>query len=282
MIQLTDVTKYYGRTRAVDGLSLAISQPGIYCLLGKNGAGKTTMLKLIAGHINASAGDIRVSGREVDMMHMPENVHFIESNAPQFNMKLRSLFRAAAELSDSDLEFSLALAARFKLDLNKRYRQLSFGMKVMVNTILGMASQKQILFLDEPVLGFDAVMRKTFYDLLLESCQARPKIVIISTHLIDEMATVAEKLLIVNDGKLLLYSGMDEIEEKAYTVTGLAEPVEAAVAGLNVIGETKAGGFVSKFVFDRRVEGGAQYSVANLGLQDFFVSLVGAQQEEAS
>ncbi len=275
MIQLTDVSKYYGQTRALDGLSLSLQQPDIYCLLGRNGAGKTTLLKLIAGHIDASAGDIRVNGQNVNMLHMPDDVHFIESNASQFNMKLRALFHAAAQLGDSDYKFALALAAKFKLDLNKRYRQLSFGMKVMVNTILGMASTKEVLILDEPVLGFDAVMRKNFYNLLLECCQTRPKTVIISTHLIDEMTTVAGQLVIIDAGRLLLHSRMDEIEEKAYSVTGMGEQVEAAVAGLNVIGETRAGGFVSKFVFDRRIEGSAQVSVANLGLQDFFVSLVG-------
>ncbi len=277
MIQLTDVNKYYGHTRALDGISLSLQMPGIYCLLGRNGAGKTTLLKLIAGHINASSGNVQVNGRSVNMLQMPEDVHFIESNAAQFNMKLRALFRAAEKLGDSDYEFALMLAAKFKLDLNKRYKQLSFGMKVMVNTILGMASTKKILILDEPVLGFDAVMRKNFYNLLLESNQSKPKTIIISTHLIDEMTTVAGQLVIIDAGRLLLHSPMDEIAEKAYSVTGLAEPVEAAVEGLNVIGETRAGGFVSKYVFDKRVEGNAQVSVANLGLQDFFVSLVGEE-----
>ncbi len=277
MIQLQDLSKYYGHTLAIDGLSLNLSGPGIYCLLGKNGAGKTTLLKLLAGHIDASAGSVQINGHTAGMLHMPPAVHYIESNASQFNMRLKALFATAAKLSDLNLPLALELAAKFKLDLHKRYKQLSFGMKVMVNTILGLASQKKILLLDEPVLGFDAVMRKTFYDLLLESAEGSDKIILISTHLIDEIAAIASKLIIINQGKLLLYSDMNEIDEKAYMVTGPAAPVQQATQGLNVIGQTTAGGFVSKYVFDTRIEGSDQYSVAPLGLQDFFISLVGEE-----
>ncbi len=277
MIQLQDLSKYYGKTLAIDSLNLDINQPGIYCLLGKNGAGKTTLLKLLAGHISPSAGTVRVNGHAAGTLHMPPAVHYVESNASQFNMPLASLFKTASNLSDLNLEQALHLAAKFKLDLHKRYKQLSFGMKVMVNTILGLASQKAIVLLDEPVLGFDAVMRKTFYDLLLENAENSGKIILISTHLIDEIAAVAGKLIIVDKGRLLLYSDVNEIDEKAYMVTGPAEFVLPATQGLNVIGETKAGGFVSKYVFDTRIESTAQYSVAPLGLQDFFVSLVGEE-----
>lgn len=156
MIELTDVSKYYGRTLAINALSLSVQENGIYCLLGRNGAGKSTLMKLLAGHLNASAGSIAVNGHRVDTHHMPVDVHFIQSDAAQFNMKLKDLLRAAGSLDDGfDVEYSLQLAAKFRLDLNKRYRKLSFGMKVMVNTILGMASNRRVLLLDEPVLGFD-------------------------------------------------------------------------------------------------------------------------------
>lgn len=283
MIKLTDVSKYYGKTTALSGITMSLDDTGIYCLLGRNGAGKTTLMKLIAGHLDASAGSIVVDGKKADMLHMPDSTHFIESGAAQFNMRLRKLFKTAAELNpEFDYDFALELGAKFKLNLDKRYKQLSFGMKVMANTILAMASNKKVLLLDEPTLGFDAVMRKTFYNLLQESVAERPKTVIISTHLIDEVATVAQKLLIIDNGNLLLSADMNDIDERAYSVTGPAPAVEEAVKGLHVIGETRAGGFVSKYVFDRRIEPGEQYTITALGLQDFFVSLVGgAEQEEA-
>ncbi|WP_028560562.1 ATP-binding cassette domain-containing protein [Paenibacillus pinihumi] len=281
MIEFKNVIKDYGKSIALNYFSLSIEQPGIYCLLGRNGAGKTTFLKTLSGHINTTSGDIYVNGRAVSTLAMPEDVHFIESNASQFNMKLADLFRAADDLNPLfDYGFALRNAERFKLDLKKRYNQLSFGMKTMVNTLLGLSSGKEILVLDEPVMGFDPVMRRTFYELLQESCTERPKIVIVSTHLIDEMAQVAEKLIIINKGELVLYTDMNDIDEKAYCVTGPADSVRKATEGLRIIGETKAGGFLSQYVYDNRITGSDKYAVSALGLQDFFIGLVGDGKEE--
>lgn len=278
MITLHNVSKHYGTTQALMDINLSIGQNGIYCLLGQNGAGKTTLMKLLAGHINASEGLVEVNGTTVGMLHMPEDVHFIESGAAQFNMPLHSLFRAAAQLNPSfDLPFALDIASQFNLNLYKKFNQLSFGMKVMANTILGLASNKPVLLLDEPVLGFDAVMRKTFYSLLNESMQKKPKLVVISTHLIDEIATVAEYLLVLKQGRILLQTDINTIDEKAYSVTGPAEAVQKAVQGLNVLENVTAGGFLSAYVFDKRIEPSSQYQVQALSLQDFFISLVGKE-----
>jgi ABC-2 type transport system ATP-binding protein len=247
--------------------------------LGRNGAGKTTLLKLLAGHVAASGGVVAVNGKAVAPLAMPEEVHFVETGGAQFNMRLADLFKAAADVNpDFDAAFAAELAGRFDLDGAKRYKQLSFGMKAKANTIIAMASGKEILLLDEPVLGFDPVMRKVFYDLLRESCAESGKTVIVSTHIIDEIERTAERLIIIDKGRLTLFCAMAELDEKAYCVTGLAEPVRAATAGLKVIAETKAGGFLSRHVFDRRIEAGGEYSVSSLGLTDFFVSLVGDEQ----
>jgi ABC-2 type transport system ATP-binding protein len=221
-----------------------------------------------------------VNGKPAGMLSMPGNVHFVETGAAQFNIRLISLFKAAAEINPAfDTGFALQTARRFRLDLNKRYRQLSFGMKAMANTLIALSSGKDILILDEPVLGFDPIMRKTFYEMLQESCNAKPGIVIVSTHIIDEISKIAEHLIIIDGGQIKLYCGMNEIDEKAYTVTGPAGYVTAATDGLRVIGETRAGGFLSRHIYDTRIETGSNYSVASLGLQDFFISLVGGEKE---
>jgi ABC-2 type transport system ATP-binding protein len=281
MIEFSGVTKNYGRTVALDDFSITIDRPGIYCLLGRNGAGKTTLLKLLAGHIAASGGAVTVDGKAVAPLAMPEGVHFVETGAAQFNMRLADLFKAAADVNPAfDMAFAAELAGRFELDGAKRYKQLSFGMRAMANTIIAMASGKEILLLDEPVLGFDPVMRKVFYDLLREGRAETSKTVIVSTHIIDEIEKTAERLIILDKGRPILFCDMAELDEKAYCVTGLAEPVRAATEGLNVIAETKAGGFISRHVYDRRIEGGDEYSVSSLGLTDFFVSLVGGEQHK--
>jgi ABC-2 type transport system ATP-binding protein len=276
MIKLRDVTKDYGKTVGIDNLSIAVESPGIYCLLGRNGAGKTTLMKLMAGHIAATSGTVEVCTHAVGVLAMPDDVHFVESGATQFNVKLSELFRYAHDINpEFDAAFAEHMANRFKLDLRKRFKQLSFGMKAMASALIALSSGKEILLLDEPVLGFDPVMRKTFYELLQECCAEKPKVVIVSTHIIDEIEKVAEKLIIINNGKLSLFCDMSEVDEKAYSVIGPAEAVNTATAGLRVIGETTAGSFLSRYIYDNRIEGGDGYSVSTLGLQEFFIGLVG-------
>lgn len=280
MIAFNDTTKLYGKTAALRNLSLTMESPGIYCLLGRNGAGKTTLLKTLAGHIAATSGSVTVAGKAVGMLAMPDSVHFVETGAEQFNIRLTGLFGAAAVINASfDRDFALEMASRFKLDTKKRFKQLSFGMKAMASTLIALSSGKDILVLDEPVLGFDPVMRRTFYELLQESCTQKPKIIIISTHIIDEIAKVAEKLIILDKGELKLYCGMNDLDENAYCVTGPAEKVKAATQGLRIISETKAGGFLSQYIYDRRVEESDQYTLSALSLQDFFIGLVGDEKE---
>ncbi|MDR0519241.1 MAG: ABC transporter ATP-binding protein [Clostridiales Family XIII bacterium] len=280
MISFQSITKDYGKITALRDFSLNIDRPGIYCLLGRNGAGKTTLLKTLAGHIPATSGAVTVNDKPVGMMAMPEEVFFVETGAAQFNIRLTSLFAAAARINPAfDMDFAFEMARRFELDLTKRFKQLSFGMKAMASTLIALSSGREILLLDEPVLGFDPVMRKVFYDLLHESCAQKPTTVIVSTHIIDEIAKVAEQLIIIEKGQLKLFCDMNEVDEKAYSVTGLAEHVAAATEGLRVIGETKAGGFLSRYIYDRRVETSDKYSVSALSLQDFFIGLVGGEKE---
>jgi len=187
MIELLNVTKKYTTTTAIDDLSLLIPQHGIYCLLGRNGAGKTTLMKLIAGHISATRGLIAVDGKAVSTSQMPESVSFIESGAVQFNMKVSALIDVAAELQDDfDRDFAREMVKRFKLDPGRKFKQLSFGMKTMLTTIITLSNNAGVILLDEPTLGFDAIMRDQFNTLLLESYSAHPRILIVSTHLIDE------------------------------------------------------------------------------------------------
>jgi ABC-2 type transport system ATP-binding protein len=281
MIEFEGVTKRYGSTTAINGLSLKISENGIYCLLGKNGAGKTTLMKLLAGHIGAGAGKITVDGKAVSPGHMPECVNFIESNSMQFNMRVADLIDAAADLQEGfDRDFALEMAKRLNLKSGKKYKQLSFGMKTMLTTILTVANNSKIILLDEPVLGFDAIMRSQFNMLLYESYQAHPRIIIVSTHLIDEIAKVTEQLIIINDGRILLKTDVADIDEHAYTLTGPAASVLPLVKDLNCIGKTAVGSMMAAHVYGDRIEPPKGVMLDRLTLQDFFIQIVGGNDHE--
>lgn len=280
MIQFKNVTKTYRTATAVDDISLEVKENGIYCLLGRNGAGKTTLLKLMAGHIPATAGKITVDGKSVSPGHMPDCVNYIESGSDQFNMRLSQLIDTAADLqTDFDRDFAREMAERFELNLNKKYKQLSFGMKTMLTAIMTLSNNSKVILLDEPTLGFDAIMRDQFNTLLLESYQAHPRVIIVSTHLIDEIAKVTGRLIIINKGRILLEAAIDEIDEKAYTLTGSVTAVSPLLQNLNCIGKMVMGSVMAAHIYDDRTTVPNGVAIDRLSLQDFFINIVGGSKQ---
>ena len=281
MIEFASVTKKYGRTTAIEGLSLSIPENGIYCLLGRNGAGKTTFMKLLAGHIAATGGNISVSGKRVSPGRMPDCVNYIESGSIQFNRKVSELIEMAAELQeDFDRDFAQKMTEKFELNQDKKFKKLSFGMKTMLTTIITLANNSKVILLDEPTLGFDAIMRSQFNTLLLESYSLHPRVLIVSTHLIDEIAKVTERLIIIDKGQILLEAGIGDIDERAYTLSGASKVLLPLLDGLNCIGKTAVGSVMAAHIYDDRTSPPEGVMIDRLTLQDFFIAIVGGKSHE--
>ena len=276
MIELKQVTKEYGHATVLKNITLTLEEPGIYCLLGRNGAGKTTLLKSIAGYQNVTSGSISVNGKAISTAALDSGVSYIENFAKHFNLPVRKLLAIAAEVNpDYDVDFAWDMMERFELDGKKKFNHLSLGMKTMVSTIICLASNREVILLDEPVLGFDAIMRVEFYDMLAESFEKHPRIIIVSTHIIEEIAKTIEKLIIIDRGSILFFDTLRAVETKAFSVSGLQSAVEAATQGLKVIGQDTLGGLVTRYIFDRPPEPAAHIEIRPLSLQDFFIQMVG-------
>ena len=206
MISLNQVTKQYGQVTVLKNITLSIEEPGIYCLLGRNGAGYSTFLKSIAGYQNITTGTIQVDGKTISTAALDTGVSYIENFAKHFNLPVRKLLQIASEVNPSyDYDFASEMMERFELDGKKKFNHLSLGMKTMVSTIICLASNKNVILLDEPVLGFDAIMRVEFYEMLAESFQKHPRIIIVSTHIIEEIASTIQKLMIMDRGNILFF-----------------------------------------------------------------------------
>ncbi|MDE6933527.1 MAG: ABC transporter ATP-binding protein [Oscillospiraceae bacterium] len=276
MIELKNVTKQYGQLSVLHKIDLTVDEPGIYCLLGRNGAGKTTFLKSAAGYQNVTSGQISVEGKPVSTAALDTGVSYIENFAKHFNLPVGKLLRIASEVNaDFDHSFAEEMMERFELDRRKKFNQLSLGMKTMVSTIVCLSSNRPVILLDEPVLGFDAIMRVEFYDMLTESFRRHPRIIIVSTHIIEEIAKTIHKLIIIDKGRICFFDTLQAVEEKAFSVSGLKKDVDAATARLNVIGQDAVGGLVTSYIFDHPPKQEASLEITPLSLQDFFVQMVG-------
>ncbi len=276
MIGLTSVTKTYGNASVLKNITLQIDEPGIYCLLGRNGAGKTTLLKSIAGYQNITTGKIEVDGKVISTSTLDTGVSYIENFAKHFNLPVNKLLHIASQVNPNyDYELASEMMERFELDGKKKFNHLSLGMKTMVSTIICLASNKSVVLLDEPVLGFDAIMRVEFYEMLTESFRKHPRIIIVSTHIIEEIAKTIQKLIIIDKGSIRFFDTLQAVEEKAFSVSGLKKDVDVATENLNIIGQDTVGGLVTSYIFDKPPVVGASLELKNLSLQDFFIQMVG-------
>ena len=276
MIELKQVTKQYGQATVLKNITLTVDEPGIYCLLGRNGAGKTTLLKSIAGYQNITSGTIQVDGKPITPSTLDTGVSYIENFAKHFNLPVRKLLRIASEVNPNyDYDFASEMMERFELDAKKKFNHLSLGMKTMVSTILCLASNKSVVLLDEPVLGFDAIMRVEFYDMLTESFRKHPRIIVVSTHIIEEIAKTIQKLIILDKGSIRFFDTLQSVETKAFSISGLQKDVEAATQNLNVIGRDTVGGLATCYIFDTPPAPSASLEIHPLSLQDFFIQMVG-------
>lgn len=276
MIELKQVTKQYGQATVLKNITLSIENPGIYCLLGRNGAGKTTLLKSIAGYQNITSGSIQVDGKAITTSTLDTGVSYIENFAKHFNLPVQKLLRIASEVNPNyDYDFAAEMMDRFELEGKKKFHHLSLGMKTMVSTIICLASSKNVILLDEPVLGFDALMRVEFYDMLTESFQKHPRIILVSTHIIEEIAKTIQKLILIDRGSVRFFDTLQAVETKAFCISGLQKDVEAATKDRNVIGQDVVGGLVTSYIFDNPPEETGSLEIRPLSLQEFFIQMVG-------
>lgn len=277
-IKVENATKTFGSIRAVDSVSLEFEKGKIYGLLGRNGAGKTTLLNLISNRLFADDGRITVNGMDVCKDNSSLSNIFMVGEKPYYpeGMRVRDTFRWSGMFHKNfDTELAYSLAAKFELDTNKKIRKLSTGYKTVFRIINALALDLDYILLDEPILGLDAYHRDLFYKELVRIYAEKPRTFIISTHLIDEVSTIIEHVIIINEGKILKDVPCDELLDSGFTVTGGVAAVDEFTSGMNVIGSDSIGNIKSVYVLgDGTVpNGGNNVEISGLDLQRVFIKL---------
>jgi ABC-2 type transport system ATP-binding protein len=244
----TGLTKTYGSFTALDGVDLSFEENRIYGLLGRNGAGKTTIMQLLTGQIFPDGGSVEVFGRApAEHADVLSRVCFIaESQKYPDSFKPSHVLEAAPWFFPNwSQEFADDLIAEFRLPLTRPIKKLSRGQLSAVGVIVGLASRAPLTFFDEPYLGLDAVARTTFYDRLLEDYAEHPRTIVLSTHLIDEVSNLLEHVVLIDQGRVLIDEDAERVRGSATTVAGTRSTVDAFVAGREVIGREGIGGLAS-------------------------------------
>ena len=282
-----NISKQYKKKEVLHDIDLTIEQGKIYGLVARNGAGKTTLLSILTAQNPATSGTVTYDGMPVwenqkalDHLCFSRELNTLSVLGPNTIKVKEYLQMARTYYPNWDREMEQRLVAQFDLNPKKKISKLSKGMLSMVTIVVALASKADITILDEPVAGLDVVARDDFYHLLLEEHEATGRTFIVSTHIIEEAANVFEEVIFLKDGEILLKEDTQELLERAVHVSGLAEEVDAACAGLEVHHAEKMGrskGVTVLLAPGQQVADGYDVTVQPVSLQNLFVALCGRE-----
>ncbi|WP_353095194.1 ABC transporter ATP-binding protein [Tissierella praeacuta] len=282
MLEIKNLSKSYGKKKVLTDINLNIEENKIYGLLGRNGAGKTTLLSLISGQILRDTGEIKLDNREVfENSQAMENICLIKDfpNSVKERKVKDILDLAKIIYKNWDEEYKNYLVKEFNLNTKKKLLKLSTGNQTIVGLIIGLASRSKFTMFDEPTLGLDAAMRYKFYNLILEDYEKNPRTIIVSTHLIDEVANLFEEVIILNGERITLKDEVNALKERSYFLSGREDLINLIIKDKKVIhkeefGSTKIVGIYGnltekeiKYIKDNNIE------ISNIPLQKLFIYL---------
>lgn len=250
------VTMRYREHTALAGVSTVVERDSITGLLGRNGAGKTTLMQLLTGHRVPTTGSVEVFGqRPYENEEVLGRICFIkEGQRYPDHFRVRDALAAGAMVfPEWDADLAQSLLEDFDLPAKRPIKKLSRGMNSAVGIIIGLASRAPLTLFDEPYLGLDAVARQLFYDRLLADYAENPRTVVLSTHLIEEIASLLERVLLIDHGRVLLDADAESLRGTALTVTGPRDKVAAFGTRHEVLHTESLGGHSRSVV---RLRGG--------------------------
>ncbi|HBN96509.1 MAG TPA: ABC transporter ATP-binding protein [Firmicutes bacterium] len=282
-IEVKELTKRYGETLALDNISLFLEEDKIYGLLGRNGAGKTTLLNLMTNKIFPTNGQIFIGGAPVHENNwaLSRIFYMSEQNLYPPSSRVMNMFKWTGEFYRGfDLDYALRLAERFELNTRKKMKELSTGYASIFKAILTLASGAEILLFDEPILGLDPIHRDMLYKEILANYIEHPKTIILSTHLIDEIADILEEVMIIKNGKLIIKQPTEELLASAYMVSGEVAKVDQYIKGKNCVGEETLHNSKSIIVLagerDDSLARSLDLTLGKVELQKLFIGLTSA------
>lgn len=221
VIVTRELTKHLGGRRVVDRLDLAVPKGAIYALLGDNGAGKSTTIRMLTGLLPADAGRASLLGFDcwADALELRHRVSYVPEKPRYYD------WMSVGELGDFTAGFHrhgfrdryVTLLGRFRLERKAKLRTLSKGGYARVGLALALAAEPEVLILDEPTSGLDLFTRREFLDSMVELA-AQGRTILISSHAIAELERIASHVAFLAEGQLLLAAPLDELHKRLIKV----------------------------------------------------------------
>ncbi|GAB3046827.1 ATP-binding cassette domain-containing protein [Virgibacillus ainsalahensis] len=281
-VVMKNLSLKYKNFEALKDISFKLEHGKIYGLLGRNGAGKTSLLSLLASFRETTEGSIKIGGEEpFENAGIMQHISFLyNADLSEETEKVKGMLEIVERYRPYyNAEYAKYLVKQFKLPLDKPVNQLSKGMQSALGVTMGLASRAPITIFDEVYLGMDAPTREIFYQELLDDQAKHPRTFIVSTHLVSEMDYLFDEVLIIDQGKLVLQEDYETLASQGASITGASQEVDAFVSGMEQLNQQQLGGTKSVMVYgalsDKQIKEAQKkgLEVGPVSLQDLFIHL---------
>ena len=249
-IKISQLTKYYGKTRGIDGLDLTVEQGDFFGFIGPNGAGKSTTIRTLLGLISPTSGSASVLGKDIvkENTVIRKETGYLPSEAVFYHgMKVKDILKFSADLRKKDCsEEAAKLCERLQLDPGMKAQELSFGNRKKVGIVCALQSDPKLLILDEPTGGLDPLMQREFFDILRERNE-KGTTVFLSSHILSEVQHNCTKAAVIREGRIIDCGSVEELSRsnaRRVSVTGTFDP-----DGLSGIKDLKTDGNNVSFLY---------------------------------
>ena len=287
-IETHALTKHYGTLAALERVTMHVERGSIYGFLGRNGAGKTTAIRILAGLAEPTSGAARVLGFEAgpDRVAILQRTGFVIEKILLPYMTGRELLRFNRGFFPG---WSDAQAKRYadalEIPMDRKFKKLSHGSKTKLCLLMALAQNPELLVLDEPTAGLDPVVTDQLLRVLVEDFANDGRTILMSSHHLSEVEKIADWVGILSNGKLLLEARLDDIRARYRRIRVAGEQARAtspeiltASASEGVTEYVLCGG-EEKFVSDLRNNGGTILEVLPMNLSEIFLELAGRENE---
>ncbi|MEO4053723.1 ABC transporter ATP-binding protein [Solibacillus sp. CAU 1738] len=251
MIQCTELTKSYRGKQALAGVTCALDEQKIIGLVGRNGAGKSTMLKILAGHLKPTDGEVCINNdKPFNNLTVATNTILIEEAMTFPNNSDVAHILKSAEKFYPNWQGDLAkkLLSYAGLSPKNFHYNLSKGQRSTFNLIYGLASRCAVTLLDEPMNGMDEAIRSDMYRAILKEYIAHPRTIIISSHHLKEIEHLIEEILLIDNGKVALHESLEHMQQYAVRLIGQRDALEQYRTQANILFEKQEAPFAEMVV----------------------------------
>lgn len=238
ILEIQNLTKYYGKTKGIEDVSLKLEKGEIFGFIGPNGAGKSTTIRSVMNLINKTSGKVLIEGEEFNKnnIKIKEKIGYLPSEIYLYDdLKVKEMLDYHEKFYKKDIhKRRLELVKKLELDEEKNIEDLSLGNLKKLGIVLAFMHEPKILILDEPTSGLDPIMQNIFYNLLKEE-KKKGTTIFYSTHILSEVSKVCDRVGIIKEGKLIKIEEMEELSKKSLTfVTITSNQIKDIVKELNV------------------------------------------------